>query len=67
MTKILSKEKKDRILRLTNKNIEENYKLILKWRHAYAHAGIKNTTIKEAIQAHRLAKHVVICFYDAFQ
>lgn len=58
--------RKERINRRLGKNIEKCYEQILDWRHDFAHAGIRNTTIEEAIATHRLARHVVISFYDAF-
>lgn len=48
------------------KNIEKAYKQMLSWRHDFAHAGIRNTTIEEAIVTHRLAKRVLYAFDDAF-
>lgn len=48
------------------KNIETSYKQILSWRHDFAHAGIRNTTIEEAMTTHRLAKRVLYVFDEAF-
>lgn len=61
------KSRKKRIQNYTGHNIDERYQQILSWRHAYAHAGEKNTTLSEAIQFHRYAKHVVDAFCVALR
>jgi hypothetical protein len=61
----LIKRKKAIELR-TGKDITSAYKQVLGWRHAYAHAGIRNTTIEEALATHRFAKRVLYVFDDAF-
>lgn len=48
------------------KNIENCYERILELRHDFAHTGNRNTTLTEAFQTHRLAKHVIFSFDDAF-
>lgn len=48
------------------KNIESSYSQILEWRHAFAHAGTRSTTIEEAIATHRLSKRVLYSFDEAF-
>lgn len=48
------------------RNIESCYKQILSWRNDFAHAGIRNTTIEEAIATHRVAKRVLYTFDQAF-
>lgn len=48
------------------KNILSSYKQILDWRHDFAHAGVRNTTIEEAMTTHRLAKRVLYVFDEAF-
>ncbi|WP_224543260.1 HEPN domain-containing protein [Mesorhizobium sp. CA16] len=58
--------KKQAILARTGKNIEASYEQILDWRHEFAHAGNRNTTIEEATKTHRLAKRVMYVFDDAF-
>lgn len=62
----LHEERKTRINKRIGKNIDASYKLILKWRHDFAHAGIRNTTIEEAMATHRLAKRVLYSFDEAF-
>ena len=52
--------------KLTGKNVETQLTTILKWRHQYAHAGIRLTTIEDPIKTHRLAKVVILSFHDAF-
>ncbi|WP_413371548.1 HEPN domain-containing protein [Brevundimonas phoenicis] len=48
------------------KDIEKSYEQLLDWRHAFAHAGSRNTTIEEAASTHKLAKRVIYCFGEAF-
>lgn len=48
------------------KNISKAYEQMLDWRHAFAHAGIRNTTIEEAMVTHNLAKRVLYVFDQAF-
>ncbi|MFP1928706.1 HEPN domain-containing protein [Lonsdalea quercina] len=52
--------------RLGNSNISNKYKQILNWRHAFAHAGEKLTTIEEARTFHRYGKFVILAFGRAF-
>lgn len=47
--------------------MEKSYERLLKWRHAYAHAGVKNTTIEEAMRTHREALPVLFAFAEAFE
>lgn len=63
---ILTK-RKDRLNSKIGKNICAHYKQLLSWRHEYAHAGIKNTTISEAAEFHLYAKRVLFCFDEAFR
>jgi hypothetical protein len=64
--KSLLDKRKRRIDARIGKNIESSYKQILSWRHDFAHAGIRNTTIEEAVITHRLAKRVLYTFDEAF-
>jgi hypothetical protein len=64
---VLLTSRKDRINNRIGKNICSHYKQILSWRHDYAHAGIKNTTISEAAEFHLYAKRVLFCFDEAFR
>lgn len=59
-------ERRKSISGRTGKSIEKRYAQILEWRHAFAHAGIRNTTISEAVEFHRYAKRVLYVFDDAF-
>lgn len=54
------------VSKLTGKNIETQLGNLLDWRHKYAHAGLRQTTIEEAISTHRLAQVVILSFHDAF-
>lgn len=58
--------RKRRIELATGKDITAMYKQVLSWRHDFAHAGVRNTTIEEALATHRFAKHVLYAFDDAF-
>lgn len=64
--KIILRQRKQRIEVRTGRSIEAAYDQILAWRHAFAHAGARNTTIEEAWSAHRLARHVLYVFDRAF-
>lgn len=58
--------RKRRLESRIGKNIATSYKQILSWRHDFAHAGIRNTTVEEALATHRIAKRVLYAFDDAF-
>lgn len=60
------KAKKGAVLDRTGKNIETSYEQILDWRHEFAHAGNRNTTIEEAAKTHRIGKRIIYLFDDAF-
>lgn len=57
--------RKNKFLRISGINIIEKYDQVLGWRHDFAHAGRRNTTLEEAIKTHRAARHVVFAFHDA--
>lgn len=63
---VLFKRRKSQVRKVTGKNIESEFENMLKWRHDFAHAGIRNTTIEEAIKTHRLARIVMLTFHDSF-
>lgn len=63
---ILLDQRKQKIDARIGKDIKSSYEQILNWRNAFAHAGIRNTTIEEAISTHRLAKRVLYAFDEAF-
>ena len=58
--------KRDKISGRTGINIEKRYQQILDWRHDYAHGGVKNTTISEALEFHQYGMRVLYCFNEAF-
>lgn len=60
------KLKKKSINKRTGIDIQKSYEQILSWRHDFAHAGIRNTTVEEATRIHRHAKRVLYCFDNAF-
>jgi hypothetical protein len=59
-------ERTDRIFKCTGTSMTKQYEQLLDWRHHFAHTGRCNTTVKEATKTHRLSKHVIYCFDDAF-
>ena len=59
-------ERKRLILARAGKNIETSYEQVLSWRHDFAHARIRNTTIEEAAATHRVGKRILYIFDDAF-
>jgi RiboL-PSP-HEPN len=61
------KTNKDSINRRIGKDIEKSYKQVLDWRHDFAHAGKRNTTLEEAIRTHTLGLRVIYCFERAFR
>ena len=61
------RSKRKQISDRTGINIEKRYQQILDWRHDYAHGGIKNTTISEALEFHRFGIRVLYCFNEAFE
>lgn len=64
--KLALKRRKDRIRKSTGRNIDGSFEQILSWRHDFAHAGNRNTTVEEAMATHRYAKHVILAFAEAF-
>lgn len=58
--------RKGRMINKIGKDFTVAYGQMLSWRHDFAHAGIRNTTIGEALATHRLAKRVLLTFDDAF-
>jgi hypothetical protein len=56
------KKSRQRISQKTGKNIESAYDQILEWRHDFAHAWNRSTTIEEAIETHRFAKRIIYLF-----
>jgi RiboL-PSP-HEPN len=63
---ILNKKKYDINYKI-GKDIEKAYIQILSWRHDFAHAGKRNTTLEEAVYTHNLGLRVIYCFDKAFQ
>lgn len=60
------KRQQQRVKEWTKIDIIDRYTMILKWRHSFAHAGKRNTTVEEALTYHRYAKHVLLSFSHAF-
>jgi hypothetical protein len=58
-------KKKNEILERVGKNIETSYEQILTWRHDFAHARIRNTTIEEAASTHKFGKRILYIFDSA--
>lgn len=63
--RILDRRKKT-VVRLSGKNPIKQLEQILKWRHDFAHAGLRQTTISEAVATHRLASVVIVSYHNAF-
>lgn len=59
-------KRKGGLLSRTKLNIETSYEQILTWRHDFAHAWNKNTTIEEAARTHRVGKRMLYILDDAF-
>lgn len=52
--------------RVGSENIQNKYEQILAWRHAFAHAREKLTTLEEAYTFHCYGKYVLYAFSQAF-
>jgi len=48
------------------RDIKDSYRQIIEWRHDFAHAAQRKTTIEEAYEFHLLGRHVLFAFYDSF-
>tara|TARA_Y100001933_G_scaffold240087_1_gene265292 strand:+ start:3842 stop:4042 length:201 start_codon:yes stop_codon:yes gene_type:complete len=53
--------------RIARVEIDKAYEQLLLWRHDYAHAGKKNTTIEEAVRTHKEGFPVLLSFTEAFE
>lgn len=62
----LLKKRKDKLNARIGRDFISAYKQLLSWRHDFAHAGTRNTTVEEALATHRLAKRVLYVFDEAF-
>lgn len=62
----LIKSRKAKLNARIGRDFTASYTQMLSWRHDFAHAGIRNTTVEEALNTHRLAKRVLYAFDDAF-
>ena len=56
--------KKKLILDQVPEDTETSYEQILSWRHDFAHAGIRQTTMEEDAATHRIGKRVLYIFDD---
>lgn len=63
---ILDRRRKT-IVKLCGRNPIKQLDQILSWRHDFAHAGLRQTTIAEAIATHRLASVVILSFHKSFK
>lgn len=59
--------RKQKLKTKIGQDFTKSYDQILEWRHNFAHEGIKNTTVEEALATHTLAKRVLYAFDMAFQ
>lgn len=62
----LFKTRKNIIKTRIGRDIEDSYNQIIDWRHDFAHAAQRKTTIEEAYKFHILGRHVLFTFYDSF-
>ncbi|RKE93633.1 HEPN domain-containing protein [Sulfitobacter guttiformis] len=62
---ILDRRRKTAV-RLSGKNPIRQLDQMLDWRHDFAHAGLRQTTISEAMSTHRLASIVILSFHKSF-
>ena len=53
-------------LAISGKNFETSLNQLLNWRHEYAHAGTRVTTIEELVSTHRLARIPIQTFEEVF-
>jgi len=53
-------------VQLAGRNPVKQLDQLLNWRHDFAHAGSRQTTIEEAITTHRFARIVILSFHKAF-
>jgi len=60
------KDRKKRISLWTGVNIVDAYEQMLRWRNDYAHEGLRNTTVEEALKTHRHARHVLYAYHESF-
>lgn len=58
--------RKSRLQERLGIDFTKSYAQILSWRHDFAHAGIRNTTVEEALVTHHFAKRVLYSFDIAF-
>jgi RiboL-PSP-HEPN len=63
----LIKSRKTKIVNRVGKDFTKSYDQILDWRHDFAHEGLRNTTVEEALSTHTFGKRVMYAFNDAFE
>jgi hypothetical protein len=63
----LIESRKSKLVTRIGRDFTTAYSQILSWRHDFAHAGLRNTTVEEALATHCLAKRVLYSFDDAFK
>ncbi len=63
---VLMNKRKKKLQNYVGKDFTAAYEQLLNWRHDFAHAGVRHTTVEEALKTHRLAKWVLLTFDDAF-
>lgn len=51
-----------RISMRTRDSVKNSYANMLRWRHNFAHAGTRSSTLEEVRKSHLLAKRVIHCF-----
>lgn len=64
---VLLAQRKAKTSARIGKDFAKSYEQILSWRHDFAHEGLRNTTVEEALLTHTLAKRVLYTFDAAFE
>lgn len=64
---LIIKDRKNRLMHRVGRDFTKSYDQILSWRHDFAHEGLRNTTVEEALSTHTFAKRVLYAFNDAFE
>lgn len=52
----------NRIALRTKNSVKGSYANLLRWRHNFAHSGVRSSTLEEVQRAHLFGKRVIHCF-----
>lgn len=64
---VIIKDRKNKLVQRVGMDFTKSYNQILNWRHDFAHEGLRNTTVEEALLTHTYAKRVLYAFNDSFE